>query len=56
LVMNAQIPVGSVTEVMEVNGSAASLIETETSQLSTFIDSKTMNDPPLLTRNAYELV
>jgi hypothetical protein len=56
LVMNAQIPVGSVTEVMEVNGSAASLIETETSQLSTFIDSKTMNDLPLLTRNAYELV
>jgi hypothetical protein len=56
LVMNAQIPVGSVTEVMEVNGSAASLIETETSQLSTLIDSKTMNDLPLLTRNAYELV
>jgi len=56
LVMNAQIPVGSVTEVMEVNGSTASLIETETSQLSTLIDNKTMNDLPLLTRNAYELV
>jgi hypothetical protein len=56
LVMNAQILVGSVTEVLEVNGSAASLIETQTSQLSTLIDSKTMNDLPLLTRNAYELV
>lgn len=56
LVMNAQLVVGSITEVVQVNGSASSLIETEGSQLSTLIDSKTMNDLPLLTRNAYELV
>jgi hypothetical protein len=56
LVLNAQIAVGSVNEVLQINGSAASQIETESSQLSTLIDSKTMNDLPLLTRNAYELV
>jgi len=56
LVLNAQFTVGSITEILQVNGSAASPIETETSQLSTLVDSKTMNDLPLLTRNAYELV
>jgi len=56
MVINARFTVGSVTEVMEVNGAARAEIETETSQLSTVIDSKTMNDLPLLTRNAYELV
>ena len=39
-----------------MNGSVASQIETESSQLSTLLDSKTMNNRPLLTRNAYELV
>src|SRR5579863_1248520 len=56
LVLNAQFTVGSITEILQVNGSAASPIETEASQLSTLVDSKTMNDLPLLTRNAYELV
>jgi Carboxypeptidase regulatory-like domain len=56
LVIDARFAVGSVTEVLEVNGSATASIETETSQLSTVVDSKTMNDLPLLTRNAYELV
>jgi hypothetical protein len=56
LVINARFTVGSVTQVLEVNGSATASIETETSQLSTVVDSKTMNDLPLLTRNAYELV
>ena len=56
LVINARFTVGSITEVLEVNGSATPSIETDTSQLSTVVDSKTMNDLPLLTRNAYELV
>jgi hypothetical protein len=56
LVINARFTVGSVTQVLEVNGSVTASIETETSQLSTVVDSKTMNDLPLLTRNAYELV
>jgi hypothetical protein len=56
LVLNAQFAVGSVQEILEVNGGVAAPIESETSQLSTLVDSKTMNDLPLLTRNAYELV
>jgi hypothetical protein len=35
---------------------SAAPIETETSQLSILIDSRTMTDLPLLTRNADELV
>jgi hypothetical protein len=56
LVVNPQLPVGSLQETVEVNGAAAAPIETETSQLSSLVDSRTMNDLPLLTRNAYELV
>ena len=56
LVLNAQFTVGSVQEILQVNGGETAPIETETSQLSTLVDSKTMNDLPLLTRNAYELV
>src|SRR6201987_6124851 len=56
LVLDAQFTVGSVQEILQVNGGEAAPIETETSQLSTLVDSKTMNDLPLLTRNAYELV
>ena len=56
LVINARLTVGAVSQVVQVNGSGTASIETETSQLSTVIDSKTMNDLPLLTRNAYELV
>src|ERR1700751_3509908 len=56
LVLNAQFTVGSVQEILQVNAGETAPIETETSQLSTLVDSKTMNDLPLLTRNAYELV
>lgn len=56
LVLNAQFTIGSVQEILQVNGGETAPIETETSQLSTLVDSKTMNDLPLLTRNAYELV
>ena len=56
LVVNPQLPVGSLQETIEVNGATAAPIETETSQLSSLVDSRTMNDLPLLTRNAYELV
>ena len=56
LVLSAQFTVGSVQEILQVDGGETAPIETETSQLSTLVDSKTMNDLPLLTRNAYELV
>jgi hypothetical protein len=56
LVLNVQLSLGSTQETIEVNGAAAAPIETETSQLSNLVDSRTMTDLPLLTRNAYELV
>jgi Carboxypeptidase regulatory-like domain len=56
LVLNAKLPVGSVQEAIEVSGAAVGPIELESTQLSTLVDSKTMSDLPLLTRNAYELV
>src|SRR5579864_1334733 len=56
LVLNAHLTLGALQETVEVNGSTAAPIETETSQLSNLIDSRTMTDLPLLTRNAYELV
>jgi hypothetical protein len=56
LVLNAKFAVGAVSESIEVNGADVAPIETESNQLSTLIDSKTMTDLPLLTRNPYELV
>lgn len=55
-VLNAKFSVGEVQQTIEVNGAAVAPIETESSQLSTLVDSKTMTDLPLLTRNPYELV
>ena len=56
LTLNAHLALGSLQETVEVNGANAVPIETETSQLSNLIDSRTMTNLPLLTRNAYELV
>jgi Carboxypeptidase regulatory-like domain len=56
LVLNAKLSVGSVQQAIEVNGAAVGLIDIESTQLSTLVDSKTMSNLPLLTRNAYELV
>jgi hypothetical protein len=56
LEVNAKLTLGTVEESLQVNGETVAPIETETSQLSTLVDSKTMTDLPLLTRNPYELV
>jgi hypothetical protein len=56
LVLNAHLSLGALQETIEVNGASAAPIEAESSQLSNLIDSRTMTDLPLLTRNAYELV
>ncbi len=56
LTLNASLKVGSVQEVIEVNGSAVAPVETESTQLSTLISNKTITDLPLLTRNPYELI
>jgi carboxypeptidase family protein len=56
LVVNAQLTLGSLQETVEVNGESVAPIETESSQISNLVDSRTMTNLPLLTRNAYELV
>ena len=56
LVLDATLPVGKEETVVEVNGQQAAPVETESTQLSTLIDTKTILDLPLLTRNPYELV
>src|SRR5215472_18188864 len=56
LTLNTTMKVGSVQEVVEVNGSAIAPVETESTQLSTLISNKTITDLPLLTRNPYELI
>ncbi|HXY51016.1 MAG TPA: TonB-dependent receptor [Terriglobales bacterium] len=56
LTLNATLRVGSVKEVIEVNGAAVAPVGTESTQLSTLISNKTITDLPLLTRNPYELI
>jgi len=56
LTLNTTMKIGSVQEVVEVNGSAIAPVETESTQLSTLIPNKTITDLPLLTRNPYELI
>jgi hypothetical protein len=56
LVLNAKFTVGSVQESVTVDGAAVAPIETQSSQLSTLVDNRTIVDLPLLTRNPYELV
>jgi hypothetical protein len=56
LVLNAKFAVGAVQQTVEVNGAAVAPIETESTQLSTLIDNRTIVNLPLLTRNPYELV
>jgi hypothetical protein len=56
LTLNVTLKVGSVQEVVEVNGSSVAPVETESTQLSTLISNKTITDLPLLTRNPYELI
>jgi hypothetical protein len=56
LVLDATLPVGTQAATVEVNGGAVAPVETESTQLSTLIQSKAILDLPLLTRNPYELV
>jgi Carboxypeptidase regulatory-like domain/TonB-dependent Receptor Plug Domain len=56
LSLDAKLSVGAQEQSIEVNGQEVAPIETESNQLSTLVDSKTIVDLPLLTRNPYELV
>src|SRR5262252_5661601 len=52
--VDVQMKVGSVSQTVEVTG-AAPVLQTETTQVSTIIDSKTNVDLPLATRNYVQL-
>jgi hypothetical protein len=56
LSLDASLAVGASEQTVEVNGAQVAPIETESAQLSTLVDSKTLLNLPLLTRNPYELV
>jgi len=56
LVLDAKLSVGGQQTTVEVNGQAVAPVETESTQLSTLIESKAILDLPLVTRNPYELV
>lgn len=52
--INVAMKVGQVSETVEITG-AAPLLQTETTQLSNLIDSRTTTDLPLATRNFLQL-
>jgi hypothetical protein len=54
--LDVKFQVSSNAEVVNVLGDAAPAIELESSQISNVVDSKKMNELPLLTRNPYELI
>jgi hypothetical protein len=56
LSLDASLAVGAQEQTIEVNGAQVAPIETESAQLSTLVDSKTLLNLSLLTRNPYELV
>ena len=56
LSLDASLAVGAQEQTIEVNGAQVAPIETESAQLSTLVDSQTLLNLPLLTRNPYELV
>jgi len=54
--IDVKFAVNAAAETVNVVGDAAPTIELETSQISNVVDSKKMNELPLLTRNPYELI
>jgi hypothetical protein len=56
LPVNVKLQLGTTTTVVDVSGNTEAPIETETYQLSTIVDSKKMNDLPLILRDPYQLV
>ena len=55
MTVDAKLQIGKVTETIEVAATAVA-VNTETQTLGTVIDSKSLQDLPLLTRNPYNLV
>src|SRR5208283_139460 len=54
--VDAQLTVGSTSEVVEVVAGAATQVNTETQALSTLIDTQQLAELPSLTRNPYDFV
>ncbi len=54
--LNAEFQVGNVQETVTVSGVLEAPVETESSQLSSLVESRRIEALPLLTRNPYELV
>ena len=53
---NAQLEPGAVTEEVQVNGSELPPVDLDTAQVSNLVDSRQMQDLPLITRDPYSLV
>ena len=56
LTLDAKLEVGSATVSVDVSGTSEAPIETDSSQLSTIVDAKTIETLPLITRDPYSLV
>lgn len=56
MTVNAKLMAGAVSESVEVRADQAQAIDLETSQLSNLVDSRQMQDLPLITRDPYSLV
>ncbi len=56
LPVNFSLAVGSADQTVSVAGTQTAAIETDSSELSTVIDSKQINDLPLILRDPYQLV
>ena len=56
LTANAQLETGAVTEEVQVNGSELPPVDLDTAQVSNLVDSRQMQDLPLITRDPYSLV
>ena len=53
---NAQLEPGAVTEEVQVNGSELPPVDLDTAQVSNLVDSRQMQELPLITRDPYSLV
>ena len=56
LPLNVQLEPGAVTEEIQVRADQIPDVDLETSQISNLVDSRSIKDLPLITRNPYELV
>lgn len=56
LTVNAKLDPGAVSEEVQVRGDELPAVDLETSQISNLVESRKIQDLPLITRNPYDLV